>query len=442
MAPYETKGLPRRTGRPFPREEYERRFRSVCRAMAEQGLDGLLVSSPENIFYLTGLDYQGYFAYQLLVVPAEGRPALITRAMERSIIRDKVPNVDHVGYTDGIAPVPEPRKGDADLVLAAPPEQGADLGLRPWSTSLGIPTREEERRPPFVEPARVTCAALVKMGLTKARLGIEKSSSFLPFGIAERIVGGMPRARFEDASDLVNESRMVQSPLELEYTRKAAEISDSMILAAVAASGPDMYKRDVMAAIYQTMFQRGGTYPGFVPLVRSTRTLEHEHGAWEHDRLARRDILFLEMSGCVQRYHAPIGRLVFVGKAPARARAIARVCEEALLEAAKTMRPGVRAEAVYDAWQRHVDRAGLSGYTRHHCGYVVGIGFPPSWSGSGVPVSLRAGSRMELRAGMAFHLMSWLLRTGKGDYFISDTVVVTESGCEFLTKAPRGLTVR
>ena len=49
--------------------------------MRARGLEGLLISSPENIFYLTGLSYQGYFAYQLLLIPLEAEPALITRAM-------------------------------------------------------------------------------------------------------------------------------------------------------------------------------------------------------------------------------------------------------------------------------------------------------------------------------------------------------------------------
>lgn len=43
---------------------------------------------------------------------------------------------------------------------------------------------------------------------------------------------------------------------------------------------------------------------------------------------------------------------------------------------------------------------------------------------------------------MVFHLMSWLLRTGRGDSFLSDTVVVTDSGCEFLTTVERGVAVR
>ncbi|MFQ5959567.1 MAG: M24 family metallopeptidase, partial [Alphaproteobacteria bacterium] len=360
-----------------------------------------------------------------------------------AIIRDKVPDVRHVGYSDGVEPIPPARTPDADLVLVESQTDEATAGLRPWSTSLGIPIRGADGEPPPVSPsAAVTCSALIEAGLKRARLGIEKAGSFLPFGIAEAVMQGLPEACFEDASDLVADCRSVQSPRELAYTRKAAAVSESMMLAGIAAAGPGVHKRDVVAAIYQTMFSRGGTYPGFVPLVRSTHTLEHEHGPWEDDRLVGRDVLLLELSGCVHRYHAPISRLVFIGKTPARAERIRRVCEEAIESAEKTIRPGASASEVYDAWQRRVDEAGLTGYRRHHCGYSVGIGFPPSWTGSGVPLGLRAGSSMELRAGMVFHLMSWLLRTGRGDFVISDTIVVTETGCEVLTNVSRGLIVR
>jgi Xaa-Pro dipeptidase len=47
-----------------------------------------------------------------------------------------------------------------------------------------------------------------------------------------------------------------------------------------------------------------------------------------------------------------------------------------------------------------------------------------------------------MQEGMVFHLLSWLMRTGQGDAFVSDTVAVTKDGCEFLTKAPRDLLVR
>ncbi|HUH02025.1 MAG TPA: Xaa-Pro peptidase family protein, partial [Kofleriaceae bacterium] len=291
-------------------------------------------------------------------------------------------------------------------------------------------------------PVNKTLEAMGEAGLDHGRIGLEKRSSFLPYSIAEGIVKGAPKVEWIEASDLVNDCRLVQSPLELECTRRAATLTDSMMLSAIAAAGPDVSEREIMAAVYDAMFRRGGTYPGFVPLIRSTRTIEHEHGTWTDGALAARDVLFVELAGCVRRYHAPAGRLVFIGEATEGADRIQQICEGAMMKAAEAIGPGVKATEVYQAWQDYVDAAGLAGYRRHHCGYAVGIGFPPSWSGSGTPRGLRRGSQMKLESGMVFHLMSWMLRTGQGDSFLSDTIVVTDDGCELLTNAPRTVVVR
>jgi Xaa-Pro dipeptidase len=77
----------------FSSDEYVQRLEAVRQQIEEHGLAGCLVSRPENIYYLTGLNYQGYFAYQMLVVPLRGAPILITRAMEGATVRDQVPDV-------------------------------------------------------------------------------------------------------------------------------------------------------------------------------------------------------------------------------------------------------------------------------------------------------------------------------------------------------------
>lgn len=435
--------MARTKGRFFPQEEYQTRLERTRAAMDGRGLDALLVSSPENIYYLCGLDHMGYFAYQVLIVPREGQPVLVTRAMEKATVRDQVPDAVHVGYSDGVPPLPAPESEGADLVYATRGAGGEVAGLEPWSMSVGVSVRGPGTRPGrAAAPVEATCRALDEAGLAGGRLGLEMANSFLPYNVARGILDRLPDARWEDASGLVDDLRIVQSPRELELTRKAAAISDSMMLSAIAAAGPGVNKRDVMAALYQTMFQRGGTYPGFIPLVRSTRTLTHEHGTWDDATLAPRDLLFLEMAACVRRYHAPMGRLVFIGRAPKSAGKVLDVCRRALEAAERRIGPGVKAGEVYRAWHACLEEAGLSHYHRHHCGYSVGIGYPPSWSGSGVPVGLRDGSDLELVPGMVFHLMSWLLRTGKGDSFLSDTAVVTEDGCEVLTKVARDLYVR
>ncbi|MGH8223752.1 MAG: M24 family metallopeptidase [Woeseiaceae bacterium] len=425
----------------FSDEEYEQRIERLRHLMGERGIDAGLISSPENIYYLTGLDHQGYFAYQLLVIPLEAPPIFVSRAMEKATVRDQMPKVRHVGYSDGIEPMPPPIDRQEDIVFATRDEGGTVRGLRPWEMSAGVSVRGPLSEKSVVQ-VETTLEVLRELGLEKACIGIEKSSSFLPFQVAEGIIDGMRGAEWINISGMVEDCRIIQSPRELECTRAAAEISDAMMLSAIAAAGSGVYTRDVVASLYDAMFRRGGTYPGFVPLVRTTRTLEHEHGTWQDGRLRNKDILFLEMAGCVRRYHAPLGRLVFIGKAPGPAFDMQRVCLEAMERAGETIGPGVAAGEVYRAWQERLDSAGLNAYRRHHCGYAVGIGFPPSWSGSGTPQGLRSDSKLEIRPGMVFHLMSWLLRTGRGDSFLSDTIVVTDKGCEFLTKTGRDVTVR
>ena len=436
--------------RAFAQTELDDRIRRVREVMTERKLDACIITNPENIYYLIGLNHQGYFAYTSLIVPLEGEAGLITRAMEQAIVRDMIKGVRHFPYSDGIEPLPKASAPEHDITLhppvlepqAAAPETLAP-GLGPWSMSLGVSVASRENSSlDFDAPVDATCRALEALGLSSARIAFERSSSFLPYRVAAGFVGRMPKVEWLDADGIVNDCRSIQSPTELIYTRKAAEISDAMVMAGTAMAGAGVLKQDVMACIYQVMFQRGGTYPAFVPLVRSTRTLAHEHGTWDDVGLRKRDLLFLEMAGCSWRYHAPVGRLVYIGGATRESEKIYKVALEALYAAADALRPGTTAGTVYDAWQGVVNKAGLSHYHRHHCGYMVGIGFPPSWSGSGVPRGLRRGSDLVIQPGMVFHLMSWLLRTGRGDAFLSDTVTVTDKGCEFLTRAPRDLMVR
>lgn len=418
----------------FSAHEYAGRLRKVRAAMAEQGLDGCIITNPENIYYLTGLNHQGYFAYTSLIVPLDGEPGLITRAMEQAIVRDTVHGVRHFPYSDGVDPLPQPEPLPPGLPTPA---------LDPTPMSIGVSVTETlPSGADFDAPVDATCHALSALGLSSGRVAFERSSTYLPYRIADGFVRRMTHIDWADADGLVADCRSIQSTAELACTRDAAAISDAMIMAGTAMAGPGVRAQDVMASIYQVMFQRGGTYPAFVPLVRSNRTISHEHGTWEQVGLRRRDLLFMEMAGCSQRYHAPIGRLTYIGGVSRESARIYQVALDALYAAADALRPGTTAGAVYDAWQRVVDRAGLHHYHRHHCGYMVGIGFPPSWSGSGVPRGLRRGSDLVIERGMVFHLMSWLLRTGRGDAFFSDTVTVTDTGCEFLTRAPRDLIVR
>ena len=210
-----------------------------------------------------------------------------------------------------------------------------------------------------------------------------------------------------------------------------------LLQAAIASTAPGVNEREIAAEAHRAMILSGSGTPGFGPFIRPTPRLGQEHTTWQDRKLVDGEGLLLEMAACVNRYHAPAGRLVFIGRRPPGTRAIEQVCIEAFDRVTGAIRPGATAAEVYRAWQGRVDEAGLAHYRRHHCGHIVGLGFPPSWTGGSMVVGLRHDRDLVLRPGMVFHLLSWLIGTGRGDYFVSNTALLTEAGCEVLTKTPQ-----
>lgn len=399
----------------FAAEEFRARLQAVRAEMAARDIDIALLSTPENIYYLTGLDHWGYFAPHLLIVPADGEMVLITRAMERVTIANQVRNARFEGHDDS--------ETAADMAVRL-------LRDRSTKTALGAGAVEMVADAvPGEEPRTLA-------------MGIESWSAGLPHGLALALKDALPHVAWCDVTGMVDRLRLVKSPAERDFMRMAARVSDAACAAAVETIRAGASEREVAAECHRAMIAAGGTFPGFGPFIRSTARLGEEHTSWTDARIADGDAVFLELAGCVNRYHAPLGRLVHIGHAPDEACRMAEVCRRAFDAVLGALRPGARAREVYAAWQGVVDGAGLSHYRRHHCGYAVGIGFPPSWTGGNTVTGLRHDSELEILEGMTFHILSWLMGTGGGDYFLSNTVLVDGAGPEVLTHAPMGVTVR
>ena len=66
----------------FSKDELAARRRRACRAMAERGLDGLVIFRQESMYYLTGYDTSGYSMFQGMYLGADGSFALCTRSAD------------------------------------------------------------------------------------------------------------------------------------------------------------------------------------------------------------------------------------------------------------------------------------------------------------------------------------------------------------------------
>ena len=395
----------------FEEEEYRARLDAVRAQMTARDLDLCLVSTPENIFYLSGLDHWGYFVPHVLIVPQDGEMVLVTRQMEQVTVANQVRHAAFQGYED--------HETAADVVVRL-------LGDRALARARVDAAAEAVVDVIGTQPQR------------HRRIGIEKWSAGLPHGLAETLGAALEDIEWLDVSGLIDALRRVKSPREQACMRAAARISDAGMAAAIDAVRDGAPERDIAAECHRAIILAGGTFPGFGPFIRSTARLGEEHTSWGDGICRAGDVVFLELSGCYRRYHAPLGRLVFVGRAPPESVRMAQVCIAAFDAAVAALAPGIPARDVYRAWQDVVDAAGLSHYRRHHCGYLVGIGFPPSWTGGNSVTGLRHDSDLEIGTGMSFHMLSWLMGTGRGDYFVSNTVLLGPDGPAVLTRTPCG----
>lgn len=374
---------------PFTDMELGRRLAALRQAMVARHIDASVIAAPENVFYLTGLDHWGYFAPHLLLIPMAGEPALITRAMERTTVEKQVRTARFRGHADSETAAPMAARVLKDLKLAG------------------------------------------------RRIGMERSTSGMNHALALELES-LIAAQWIDISGTVDDLRLVKSAEEQALMRTAAHITDAAAAAAIAALSEGAREADVAAECLAAMVRAGGHPPGFGPFIRPGSRLGEEHATWGDGFFKSGDAVFLELSGCVSRYHAPLGRLIRLGAIRDEDAAMAVLVQQAFDAVLAALRPGARAHQVYRAWQDVVDAAGLAHYRRHHCGYSVGIGLPPSWTGGNSVTGLRADSNLVIHNGMSFHVLSWLMGTGRGDHFLSNTVLVGDDGPELLTRTAAG----
>ena len=372
----------------FPKEEYDSRLKALRRLMAEKGILLLLVTGPENIFYLSGQQTPGYYTFQCLSVPLEGEPFHVLRSLEAANCRVNTYLDDITGYADN------------------------------------------------ANPAEVLAEAMKKRGWFGKRLAADRKSWFLTVDLYDRLLKSL--GELMDGSGLVEKLRAVKSPLELEQMSKAAAACDAGHKAGIKAIHVGATENDVAAAVMAAMISAGSEYLGMEPLISSGPRSGVPHATWRRRRIEQGDIVILEPAACYNRYHVARFQTVAVGRVPKLAYDMQKVCEEGLEAALDEMKPGNPCWRPHEACQKVIDRAGYTDGFRKRAGYSSGIAFAPDW-GEGNILSLYFGVEEELKPGMVFHIPITLREYGKFTTAASETVVINQTGNQVLSKLPRGL---
>ncbi|MDA0704826.1 MAG: Xaa-Pro peptidase family protein [Proteobacteria bacterium] len=369
----------------FTKKEFAERQKLARNALAARDLDGLLMFRQESMYYLSGYASFGYCFFQCLYLGADGKMTLLTRMPDVLIAR-------LVSMLDDI---------------------------RPWHNL------------PDANPAIDLRAVLEEHGCRGKRLGIELDAYGLTGLLHSKVQAAMTGfCNLEDASDLVSRLRMIKSPAEIDYCRKAGVLADAALAEANRLSTPGAWEGDILAAMQGAVFKGDGDYSGNEFIINSGERAVVGRYVTGRRRLAKKDQMTIEWAGAYRYYHAAMMRTILTGQPTSKEKDIHKVAVEAHRASAAQIKPGNSFGAVYDAHAKVIKRGGYEpmGAT----GYNLGATFPPTWMDGPM---FWPGNEQEIEVGMVLFIHS-VVRTKDGTHAQcpGQTYIVTERGAESLSK--------
>jgi Xaa-Pro dipeptidase len=378
----------------FSRQELAVRRKRAVREMTRRGLDGLVLFRQESMYYLTGYDTSGYSMFQGLYLGADGRLALCTRS-------------------------PDLRQARITSVIE---------DIRIWRDRGGANPGEDLRD------------MLADCGARGRRLGIEYHAYGLTAQRGRMVDAALEGfCRTEDASDLVRLLRVVKSPAELAYVRRAGQLADEALAVANRRTVPGTPVGLIRAEMLEPILAADGDLSASrwpMGAGREALLVRYHTG---QGTVGKNDQVTFEFASAYRHYHTALMHVVLTGKVDRRHSDMFRACADALDACEATLRPGRTVGEVFDAHARTFTKAGYKGHFLNACGYTMGATYPPTWMDEPM---VYTGNTQVLAPGMVFFLHMILLNSRTGlTMSLGETSIITARGAERVTHAPRELVV-
>lgn len=382
--------------------EYKERLEKTKRSMNDKGIEVLIVTDPANMNYLTGFDGWSFYVHQgLIVMLDQEEPVWFGRGQDGNAAR-----------------------------------------LTTWLSEENIRAYTDDYVQSLIKhPMDFVSDIIKEKRQDKKAIATEMDTYYFTAKCQERLLLGLPDARFKDGTNLINWVKIIKSEKELEYMRKAARIVESSMQAAVDSIAEGVRQCDAAANVYHAQIsgtkEYGGDYASIVPLMPSGIRTSTPHLSWTDEPYRNGDTVLVEIAGCYRRYHCPLSRTVIIGDAPQKVRDLAGVVVEGIKETLAAIKPGITCEEVERVWAGSIAKSGFIKDSR--VGYSMGLNYPPDWGEH--TASLRPGDKTVMQPNMTFHFMPgiWLDDCGVD---ISESIRITENGVETFTNFPRKLILK
>ncbi|SHF18775.1 Xaa-Pro dipeptidase [Ruegeria intermedia] len=249
------------------------------------------------------------------------------------------------------------------------------------------------------------------------------------------LVASQPDLRIIDAEAEISGLRMIKTPDEIAALERAIDISERALTRTLETVAPGRTEKQIEQTLIRFLFEEGADGLAFPPIVAAgdNSALPHAHARADY-ALSPGDALLIDFGARKDGFAADITRTVFLGHASDEARALYETVLQANLAALAVTRASVTAHAIDDAATGVLEASPFADRIRTKTGHGLGRDVHEA------PYVMR-GNMAALPAGTVYTDEPGLYQVGNFGVRIEDDVLITQDGCQVLTRFPKDLMV-
>lgn len=386
----------------FSIEEYHLHNQKLQTEMQRQGIDMLLLSSPENIYYSSG--YRSWYTSSLfrpvfVLLPAEGDPAIILRILEKTTVQftSWTPHIYCWGTASrnlGKLDISDPLDGIRKIIR----------DLAPATKTIGLELGD----------------------------GLNYNWSL---ALLKQLIDGLPEVQFVDGTQSIQFARMVKTEWEIERIAHVSKITEKAIFETGQEIRPGISTElDVSKGIAKRMAEQGVDKFSYLTVTSGDEKYK-TFNTYATDRvIQKKDFVLVDISGHIDGYASDLTRVFSIGKAASFERELAELASHSVHIEKEAMKPGVKVSEINQICEDVIRNSKYSPFVIHSSGHSIGLNvveYPVI--GNDTHTELQPGMVFAIEQGVYPYQLELGVESIYRSFRMEDEIVIREDGAQWLT---------
>lgn len=362
----------------------ENRMNRLIEQLKKNDLDGAFITSTANVFYLSNFYTDPHERLVAVYIDQTNDPVLIVPALEMNDAKDAGWSFEMISYHDH--------------------ENVWELFFNHLKTFDKLPQA----------------------------IGIEYDHLIVDRHQALKNI--LPQAQFKNATNILNDLRVIKSKQEYTLLKQAAALADFGVKTGIEAIREGISELEIVAKIEYELKKQGVQQMSFGTTVLSGAKTASPHGVPSQTTIKKGDLVLFDLGVVFEGYCSDITRTVAFHSITDEQKKIYETVLEAEEKAIAAVEIGRSVGELDKIARDHITATGYGEFFNHRLGHGIGIDvheFP----------SMHGENTLPLAEGMAFTIEPGIYVPNDGGVRIEDMVFVTKKGGESLTTYPKELQI-